>query len=227
MKFLYDFFPILLFFIAYKISGIYVATGVAMAASVLQVSAYWFKHRKFENMHLVTLALIMFLGSATLIFHDKAFFMWKPTIVNWIFAAAFLGSQFIGKKPLVERMMSHAIEAPNVVWKRLNLSWVLFFILMGVANIYVANIYFQAETLLNSAAGQVVELETCAQMYSNHILDLCNSAKQSEETWVNFKLFGMLGLTLLFVVGQAIYLSRHIKDEQPAIAEPVEQQGEG
>ena len=160
MKFLYDFFPILLFFIAYKLGDIYIATGVAMAASVVQVGAYWIKHRKFENMHLITLALIMFLGSATLIFHDKSFFMWKPTIVNWLFAAAFLGSQFIGKKPLVERMMSHAIDAPDTVWKRLNFSWVIFFILMGVANIYVANIYFQAETLLNAAAGQVVELET-------------------------------------------------------------------
>ena len=225
MKFLFDFFPVLLFFVAYKLYGIYVATAVAIAASFVQVSVYWLKHRRFEKMHLVTLGLIVVLGGATLLLQDKAFFMWKPTAVNWAFALAFLLTQFIGDKPLVERMMSHAIEAPALVWRRLNLSWVSFFFLMGIANLYVANFYFQAESALFSAAGQEVDLETCQQMYQGHLLDLCNSAKEHENNWVNFKLFVMLGLTVLFVIGQAIYLARHMK-QQPESATPAEQENE-
>ncbi len=226
MKFLFDFFPILLFFVAYKLYGIYTATAVAMAASAIQVSAYWLKHRRFEKMHLVTLALILVLGGATLLFQNKAFFMWKPTAVNWAFALAFLGSQFIGKKTLVERMMSHAIEAPASVWWRLNLSWVIFFVLMGLANIYVANFYFQAEAALNAAAGHTVELESCSRQYTGQLLNLCQHAQDTENDWVNFKLFGMMGLTLIFVFAQAIYLARHMK--QPEGDNPAaEQQGEG
>ena len=225
MKFLFDFFPILLFFIAYKLYGIYVATAVAIAASFLQVSLYWLKHRRFEKMHLVTLALIAILGGATLLLQDKAFFMWKPTAVNWAFALGFLLSQIIGDKPLVERMMSHAIEAPRQVWYRLNLSWIGFFILMGFANLYVANFYFQAEAVLFEAAGHVVDLETCQQMYQGQLLELCMHAREVENDWVNFKLFGMLGLTILFVIGQAVYLAKHMK-QQPETTAQTEQNNE-
>lgn len=225
MKFLFDFFPVLLFFIAYKLYGIYVATAVAIAASFLQVGLYWFKHHRFEKMHLITLGLIVILGGATLLLQDKAFFMWKPTAVNWAFAVGFLLSQFIGDKPLVERMMSHAIEAPRQVWRRLNLSWIGFFILMGLANLYVANFYFQAETALFQAAGQPVDLETCEQMYQGQLLELCMRARDLENDWVNFKLFGMLGLTILFVIGQAVYLAKHMK-QQPDTVEQNRQNNE-
>lgn len=225
MKFLFDFFPILLFFIAYKLYGIYTATAVAIAASFLQVTLYWFKHHRFEKMHLITLGLIVVLGGATLLLQDKAFFMWKPTAVNWAFALAFLLTQFIGDKPLVERMMSHAIEAPAGVWRNLNLSWVSFFVLMGFANLYVANFYFQAEAALFSAAGQEVDLQTCQQMYQGHLLELCNYAREVENNWVNFKLFGMMGLTILFVIGQALYLAKHMK-QQPKSPKQTEQENE-
>ena len=225
MKFLFDFFPILLFFIAYKLYGIYVATAVAIAASFLQVTLYWLKHRRFEKMHLVTLALIVVLGGATLLLQDKAFFMWKPTAVNWAFALGFLLTQFIGDKPLVERMMSHAIEAPATVWRNLNISWVSFFLLMGFANLYVANFYFQAEAALFSASGQEVDLQTCQQVYQGQLLDLCNHAREMENNWVNFKLFGMLGLTILFVIGQSIYLAKHMK-QQPEPPSQPEQENE-
>ena len=225
MKFLFDFFPILLFFIAYKLYGIYVATAVAIAASFLQVTLYWLKHRRFEKMHLVTLALIVVLGGATLLLQDKAFFMWKPTAVNWAFALGFLLTQFIGDKPLVERMMSHAIEAPATVWRNLNISWVSFFVLMGFANLYVASFYFQAEAALFSASGQEVDLQTCQQLYQGQLLDLCNHAREMENNWVNFKLFGMLGLTILFVIGQSIYLAKHMK-QQPEPASQTEQENE-
>ncbi len=177
MKFLFDFFPILLFFIAYKLYGIYAATAVAIAASFVQVGTFWLKHRRFENMHLVTLALIAVLGGATLWLQDEAFIKWKPTVVNWLFGAVFLGSQFIGKKPLAERMMGSAVTLPDGIWRRLNLAWTLFFVAMGFANLYV--------------------------MYNF-----------DTDTWVNFKLFGMMGLTLAFVIGQAFYLARYIKPEE-------------
>jgi intracellular septation protein len=176
-------------------------------------------------MHVVTLALIAILGGATLLLQDKAFFMWKPTAVNWAFALGFFVSQIIGDKPLVERMMSHAIEAPRQVWYRLNLSWIGFFILMGFANLYVANFYFQAEAVLFEAAGHAVDLETCQQMYQGQLLELCMHAREVENDWVNFKLFGMLGLTILFVIGQAVYLAKHMK-QQPETATQKEQNNE-
>jgi len=175
MKFLYDFFPILLFFVAYKMYDIYVATAVAMAAATVQTFAFWLKHRRFEKMHLVTLGLLLVFGSLTIFLQDPLFIKWKPTVINWLFAVVFTGSMWIGDKPLVERMMSHAIQAPRPVWIRLSWMWTAFFIGIGALNLYVAFNY-------------------------------------PEETWVNFKLFGMLGITFAFVIGQAFYLSRYIED---------------
>ena len=177
MKFLFDFFPVLLFFIAYKMYDIFVATAVAIVAAFIQVGGFWLKHRRFETMHLVTLVIIAVFGGLTLLLRDGVFIMWKPTVVNWLFAATFIGSHFIGDKTLVERMMSHAVELPKIVWTRLNLAWTVFFIAMGVLNLFVAFNF-------------------------------------SEDTWVNFKLFGMMGLTLLFVLAQAFYMARHMPDEQ-------------
>ena len=224
MKLLFDFFPILLFFIAYKVFGIYAATAVAIAAAVVQNAVFWFRHRRFENMHLVTLGLIVVLGGATLILQDKSFIMWKPTAVNWMFALAFLGSQFFGEKTLVERMMSHAIQIPHSAWTRLNMSWVIFFISMGFANLYVANFYFIAEAALTAAANAPVEIENCATQFNGELLNLCQSAHEAEEQWVNFKLFGMMGLTILFVIGQAFYLARHVKDNETTELTEAEQE---
>lgn len=214
MKFLFDFFPILLFFIVYKLYGIYPATAVAIAGSILQNAFYWYRHRKFENMHLVTLALIIILGGATLLFQDKAFIMWKPTAVYWAFAVAFLGSQFIGDKPLIQRMMGHAIEVPPKIWRNANLSMALFSVLLGVANLYVANFYFVAEQALIAATEQAVNLENCAATYSGAAVELCNKAKSMESIWVNFKLFGMLILSVIFLVALGVYLSLHVKDDE-------------
>ncbi len=218
MKFLFDFFPILLFFIAYKLYGMYTATAVAIAASFVQVAAFWLKNKRFEKMHLITLGLITVLGGATLLLQDRAFFMWKPTAINWLFAVVFLGSQFFGEKPIIERMMSHAIEAPKQVWRRLNLSWVTFFTAMGIANLYVANFYFQAEERLTQAAGKEVDIDQCNTL-GGQLLELCQHAKQMEGQWVDFKLYWMMGLTFVFVIGQAFYLARHMPEQAEAIQE--------
>lgn len=146
MKLLFDFFPIILFFITFKsyddpIEGVLAATAVAIIATIIQVALFWLKHKRVEKMHLITLALISVLGGATLIFQDPVFIKWKPTAVYWAFAVAFLGSQYIGHKPILRRMLDHSISLPEPVWLRLNLAWIVFFILMGVLNLYVAFTY--------------------------------------------------------------------------------------
>jgi intracellular septation protein len=214
MKFLVDFFPILLFFVAYKVYDIYIATAVAIAASVVQVGWLRLRHRRTETMHLVTLGLLVVFGGLTILLQDRTFIMWKPSIVNWLFAAAFLATQFIGERPLVQRMMGHAISVPTQIWRRLNLMWVLFFVLSGLANLVVASGYFAAEHALLAATGLAeIDLESCAQeMGGEELLALCEEARDRESTWVDFKLFGMMGITILFVVAQAFYLARHIRD---------------
>jgi len=218
MKFLIDFFPVLLFFVAYKVYDIYVATAVAIAASAFQVGWLWLRHRRAETMHLVTLGLLVVFGGLTIALQDRTFIMWKPSIVNWLFAAAFLLSHFVGKQPLIERMMSHAIDVPEKIWRRLNFLWVTFFLLSGLANLLVAHGFFTAEHALIQASGRTeIDLARCADDFSGDLLSLCLAAQEQESTWVNFKLFGMMGLTLAFVVAQAFYLARHIRDnDQPA-----------
>ena len=179
MKLLFDFFPIILFFIAFNLFGIFVATAATMAASVAQISAFYIKNRRFEIVHLLTLAILLVLGGATLYLQNELFIKWKPTAVNWLLAVSFFFSQYIGEKPLIRRLMDNNVSLPDMIWKRLNMSWVSFFGLMGAVNIYV-----------------LYNFDT--------------------KTWVNFKLFGMLGLTLLFVVLQAMYLTRHIEEETTA-----------
>lgn len=177
MKALYDFFPVLLFFIAYKLYNIYVATGVAMATALVQSLAHRIKHGRFERMHLVTLGLLLVFGGLTLALHDPIFIKWKPTVINWLFGVVFAGSAWIGEKPLVQRMMDHAVTIDNrSVWLRLNWAWVAFFAVMGALNLYVAYNF-------------------------------------DEATWVNFKLFGLIGLTFVFIFAQALYLSRHMPAE--------------
>lgn len=183
-KFLFDFFPVVLFFAAFKLSddptqGIITATIVAIVASVCQVGYSWIRHRKVERMHVITMLLIVVLGGLTVALEDELFIKWKPTMVNWLFGLVFLGSQFIGAKTIVQRMMEKSIELPGPVWTRLNLAWVGFFVFLGVVNLYVVYNY-------------------------------------DTDTWVNFKLFGMMGLTLVFVVLQGVYIMRHAKEPEAA-----------
>ena len=208
MKQLFDFFPILLFFIVYKFyldlpdgliatindilpfmalspgeasDAIYLATLTAIVVTLIQVAFSLVIVKKVEKMPLITLVLLIVFGGATLALKDPVFIQWKPTAINWLFAAVFLGSQVIGDKPLVQRMMSQALDIEDDrVWSKLNLAWVGFFIVSGFANVLVAP-----------------EIDP----FSLHF---------SEETWVDFKLFGLLGLTFVFVIAQAFYLARYM-----------------
>lgn len=191
MKFLFDFFPIALFFITFKFyddpqEGVLAATAVAIIATILQVFLFWLKNKRVEKMHIITLVLITVLGGATLILKDPVFIKWKPTGVNWMFAIAFLGSQFFGEKPFVKRMMAHAVDLPEAVWMKLNIAWVVFFTAMGFANLYVAFNF-----------------------------DL--------STWVDFKTYGMLGLTVLFVILQAVFLAKHMPENNEESKELAEE----
>ena len=172
MEFLFDFFPVLLFFIAFKLYGFWVATAVLMAASTLQVIIYWIKKRKFKATHLISLGLILVLGAITLAFHDEEFLKWKPTVIYWLFAVVLLGNRLFNQKLLLQRMMESKVQLPTEIWRTLNISWILFFTIMGIANLYVVYHF-------------------------------------STNVWVDFKLFGTMGLTFLFVIIQAFYISKH------------------
>jgi intracellular septation protein len=215
MKFLADFFPVILFFAAYKLYGIYFATGVAIAASVVQVSYGWFRKGQVEKMHLITLAILVVFGGLTILLQDRTFIMWKPSVINWLFGVVFLGSLLIGKKPIVQRMMESAIDVPEPIWKRLNLFWGLFFIALGFLNLYVANDFFIAEQQLIDLTGvQQIDFDNCQSQFQGNQLEMCHTAHALEESWVNFKLFGMMGLTLGFVILQAFYLARHLREPE-------------
>ncbi|MES1999532.1 MAG: septation protein A [Pseudomonadota bacterium] len=138
MKFLFDFFPILLFFIAYKFGGIYVATGVAIAASFVQIGWVMARGKKVEPMMWISLAIIVFFGGATLLLHNETFIKWKPTVLYWLFAVILLGGAWLFKKNFIRVMMEKQVSLPDSVWNNLNLSWAAFFIVMGIANLYVA-----------------------------------------------------------------------------------------
>ena len=218
MKFLADFFPVILFFVAYKLYGIYLATAVAIAASFAQVGYGWMRHRRVENMHLITLGILVVFGGLTILLQDRTFIMWKPTVINWLFGIVFLASQFIGEKPLVERMMGGSIAVPPTIWRRLNSAWGLFFVLLGFLNLYVANDFFVAESSLQQLTGlEHIDFDNCGSLFQGNVLELCNNAHSLEETWVNFKLFGMMGLTMVFILLQAFFLARHIQEPDAAV----------
>ncbi|MCL5261579.1 MAG: septation protein A [Gammaproteobacteria bacterium] len=175
MKLLFDFFPVIFFFIVFKFYGIYAATAIAIIASFLQISLYWLKHRRFEISQTITLVLIVILGGATLLSHNTLFIKWKPTAVYWVLAIVFVTSQF-GEKTIIQRLMDSKINLPKNIWKQLNISWCVFFVLLGIVNLYVAYHY-------------------------------------STAAWVNFKLFGALGSTLVFVLIQALYMTKFVENE--------------
>lgn len=183
MKFLFDYFPIIVFFVAYKVWNIYVATALTMGASLLQVGVYWLIHKRFEKFHIITMLFILVLGGFTLAFHNVIFIKWKPTIVYWVFSLVLLGSQFIGKKSLIHRILDEKIPLPSKIWARVNFSWALFFLFLGVLNLYVVYHY-------------------------------------STNAWVNFKMFGTLGLIVVFILIQALYMSRHLQkdDTKPGLS---------
>lgn len=177
MKFLFDLFPVILFFIAFKLQGIYAATAVAIAASFAQIGWLWLRGRKIDTMLWVSLAIIVVFGGATLLLHDETFIKWKPTVLYWLFASVLSVSALVFRKNLIRAMLGEQIQLPEPAWSKLNFSWVGFFACMGFINLYVA---FNFPT----------------------------------DTWVNFKLFGGMGLMLAFVIGQGLFLAKYVEQKE-------------
>lgn len=175
MKFLFDLFPVVLFFVAFKLAGIYVATATAIAATFVQVAWLKLRRKRVEPMLWSSLAIIVVFGGATLLLQDETFIKWKPTVLYWLFAAVLGGASVTGRN-LIRAMLSEHMQLPELVWSRLNLSWIAFFAFMGALNLYVAYNY-------------------------------------STDLWVNFKLFGGMGLMLLFVLAQALVLGRYAEEK--------------
>ena len=178
MKFLFDLFPIILFFVAFKLGDIYTATIVAMIATIVQILWVYYRHRKIDAMQWVSLVMILVFGSLTIFLHDKTFIQLKPTALYWLFSGVlFISVQFFRKnwiQVLMAKQVTLKAESSHSVWRNLNMAWAIFFFFMGALNLYVAFEY-------------------------------------SEETWVNFKLFGSTGLLIAFVIAQGIWLSKHME----------------
>ncbi|NDP48047.1 MAG: septation protein A [Sulfuriferula multivorans] len=197
-KLLFDLFPIIIFFIAYKLGdanaeatrtfmaslglpqpvggiekpGIYFATLIAIVASIVQIGWVKLRGHKVETMMWVSLGIIVVFGGATLWLHDESFIKWKPTVLYWIFSGIIFGAAAFGRN-IIKNLMTAQMELPDPAWSRLNASWGGFFAFMGVANLIVAFNF-------------------------------------STDAWVNFKLFGSLGLMLVFVIGQSMMLTKYM-----------------
>jgi intracellular septation protein len=137
MQLLFDVFPVIVFFVVYRFYGIYAATAAIIVTMAVQIAYQWLRYRKVNRMFLVSGILVAVFGGITLVLRNPIFVQWKPTVVNWLFAAVFLGSQFVGQKTLIERIMGHAVELPGSLWRQLNLMWVVAFFALGAANLYV------------------------------------------------------------------------------------------
>ena len=176
MKLLIDFFPIILFFVAFKVWGIYAATGVAIVATIAQIAYLRIKTGKIEPMQWVSLGVIVLFGGATLLAQSETFIKWKPTVLYWLMGGALLVGQLFFKKNFIKSLMGAQMELPDSVWRTVNWAWAGFFATMGVLNLWVA---YNFDT----------------------------------DTWVNFKLFGGMGLMLVFILAQAFFLNKHIKPD--------------
>ena len=211
MKLLFDFLPIILFFVAYKladlnkeaaaalatshfgfiVSGgvvgaseapVLLATVVVIVATLAQVLVMKLRGKKIDTMLWVSLVLVVVLGGLTIWFHSETFIKWKPTLLYWTMAGAFLLGPLLFGKNLLRLLLGEQLQLPDAIWQRLNWAWVAFFGTMGALNLWVAYTF-------------------------------------STDTWVNFKLFGGIGLMIVFTLVQGVYLSRYLPDE-PAVKEP-------
>jgi intracellular septation protein len=138
MKFLFDFYPVILFFVAYKMYDIYTATAVAIVASVTQVAYLKLRGRKVEPMMWLGLGIIVIAGGATIIFQNEMFIKWKPTVLMTAMAVAIGMAQFVFKKNPIAFIFNNSIQAPDAVWKKLSISWMAFLLLLAILNILFA-----------------------------------------------------------------------------------------
>ena len=216
MKFLLDFGPIVLFFIVYKYYGLYAAIYAMIASTFVQIMYSRVTTGKFVTSQVLTFALLVVFGGISIVLRDPAFVMWKVSVLYVIFAAVLIGSNYIGSKTLLERMMGKELQLPRNTWVNLTWFWSIGFIIIAIINAFFVNTALSARNLfLNS--GSIVDPKIdlknfdCSQ---SPLENLCLIAQSSEESWVNFKLFGTLGLTLVLIIITVLMLSKHIKEKQ-------------
>ncbi|WP_431638605.1 septation protein A, partial [Enterobacter hormaechei] len=169
MKQFLDFLPLIVFFAFYKLYDIYAGTLALIVATAVVLIYSWVRYRKVEKMALITFLMVAVFGGLTLFFHNDEFIKWKVTVIYGLFAGALLISQWVMKKPLIQRMLGKELTLPQAVWGRLNIAWALFFILCGLANIYIA--FWLPQNI-----------------------------------WVNFKVFGLTALTLIFTLLSGVFI---------------------
>lgn len=148
MKFLFDLFPVILFFLSFKLYGIFAATAVAIAATLGQIGWVRHRHGKVDGMLIASGVIVVLFGGATLLLHDETFIKWKPTILYWLFAAVLLFADTFWRKNLIRAMLQQQIALPDPIWRALNLAWAVFFALLGLLNLYVA-FHYSTETWVN------------------------------------------------------------------------------
>jgi intracellular septation protein len=176
MKFLFDLFPVILFFAAFKIYGIFTATAVAIIATLVQIIYVKLRHGKVDKMLLISGVIITVFGGATLLLKDPAFIQWKPSVLYWLFAAGLIGAKLLFNKNPMRAMMEKQIQLPDNIWSKLNSAWAILFLALGFLNLYVAFNY-------------------------------------SQDTWVNFKLFGVTGIMFGFIIIQTFFISKYLPKE--------------
>ena len=174
MKFFLDLLPVIVFFSVYKYSDIFLATLSAIIISIFIAAVTFAIKKTIEKMVIVNTLLITFLGGLTILFQDNTFIMWKPTAIYWLIAFTLFGSQVFFRKNLMKKMMNKQFQLSEKSWNFLNTNVIIFMILIGILNLYVAFNF-------------------------------------SENTWVNFKLFGITSLLVIFMVYLAIFVSRKSK----------------
>ena len=233
MKLLFDFLPIVVFFGAYKWVGIYWATGAAVAVAALHIAILRGLRRPIDKTQWFNLVVLAGLGGLTIALRDERFIMWKPSLINWAFACGF-GLSLFWRMSLTERMLGGQLALPRAVWRRLTVGWMLFFLLSGALNAYVAFVYEvtpqslqgdQRATYTQVASDdgvyvRAVEGKALADLDATQRAEVAVLApaqrqaaylhKLHRDLWVNFKLFGLLGLTLAFVLAQGVYVSRYM-----------------
>lgn len=179
MKLLFEFLPVVLFFIVFKVYDIFTATAVAMAVSLAQISWLLLKKKRIEPMQWISFVIILMFGALTIIFHNEQFIKLKPTVLYWAFALILIVGKIIFKVNFIHKIMDDQIrlksESEDKVWENLNAVWISFLAILGGLNLYVANNY-------------------------------------SSDIWNNFKL-STFAIFFLFVIGQGIWLAKHMDTE--------------
>ena len=233
MQFFIDFLPVVVFFIVYKIYGIYVAV-IATAITACVTTGYtWLRFRHLESLQIASLIIICVAAALTLAFHDDTFIKWKPTIINGLFAVVFTGSLFT-RRTLAERLFAKQMDCPPSIWKKMTVSWICFFLICAASNYYVAFVYqvssndltqqqqqhWQSITTDNSLYAELIDQKSLTDLDDQRRTEIISIPpdqrqqdyllKVHQGQWVNFKLFGLLALTLIFILGQGFFIARYI-----------------